>query len=444
MSPPEIDLDGLVGPTHTFAGLASGNLAAAASRGRRSSPRRAALQGIDKMRRLVALGVPQGVLPPHERPHVATLRRLGFEGDDRAVLARVAREAPGLLAAVSSASSMWTANAATVSAPPDTADGRLHVTPANLVSQLHRSIEAGFTTTALRATLRPGLDAGAVVVHEALPATPDLGDEGAANHTRLVGADGAAVTILVHGRAAGDGRGDGPQRFSARQTLEASQAVARQHGLDPARTLHVRQHRDAIDAGGFHNDVVAVGHRHVLLAHEDAFADRADVVGRLRDLVEGLEVLEVPRARLSLDEAVGSYLFNSQLVTASDGRLVLVAPIEAAESPAASAVLDELRAATPIDAVEIVDLRESMANGGGPACLRLRLPLVEGSNGVVAAGSMVDRERLGELEAWVGRHHRDELGLDDLADPALLDESRAALDDLTGLLGLGPIYDFQR
>ena len=121
----EANFDGLVGPTHNYAGLAYGNLASALNAEKPSNPREAALQGLRKMKALHDLGVPQGVLPPHERPHLPTLRALGFGGKDAEVLGAAHREAPGLLAAASSASAMWVANAATVSPSADAADGRV-------------------------------------------------------------------------------------------------------------------------------------------------------------------------------------------------------------------------------------------------------------------------------------------------------------------------------
>src|SRR5205823_13218009 len=124
----EINFDGIPGPTHNYAGLARGNLAAEKHARMVANPRAAALQGLAKMRALSARGIPQAVLPPHERPCVAALRALGFAGTDNSILTRAAREAPQLLTACSSAAPMWAANAATVSASADTADRRVHFT----------------------------------------------------------------------------------------------------------------------------------------------------------------------------------------------------------------------------------------------------------------------------------------------------------------------------
>lgn len=454
----EWNFDGLVGPTHTFAGLATGNLASAGSVGSIANPRAAARQGLAKMRRLVELGVPQGVLPPHPRPDVGFLRALGFGGDDTSVITRAAQEAPDLFLASTSASSMWVANAATVAPSSDTADGRLHLTPANLTSQLHRSLEAPTTTRILRAVF--GAPGGAMV-HDPLPAQDALGDEGAANHTRFGPPGEPGAHLFVFGRAAApeslslQGRTEAPnrpgfagaesgdRRFRGRQTETASRAVARCSGLAPDAVVYARQRPSAIDAGVFHNDVIAVGHRDLLLCHELAFVDQEHVIDRVRRVRPGLRVAQIADDAVGLDAAVRSYLFNSQLVTTGDGRTALVAPSEVRADPAVADAADGLVADGFLDAVEIVDLTESMGNGGGPACLRLRVELTGTEASAVPAGCRLDGAAIDGLELWVDRHYRDELTVADLADPDLLEESRRALDELTGLLGVGPIYDFQ-
>lgn len=445
----EVNLDGLVGPTHNFGGLSYGNVASIRSRAARSSPRDAALEGLAKMRVLCELGVPQAVLPPHPRPDVDALRRLGFAGDDARVLAHAAREAPDLLVACSSASAMWAANAATVCPAPDAADGRLHVTPANLTATMHRSLEPPVTSRVLRAAFP---DEALFTHHPPLPCTGALDDEGAANHTRLCADHGGpGVQLFVYGRRALGRMGRVPRRFPARQTREASEAVARRHAVAPDRLVLARESPEAIDAGAFHADVVLVGHRDVLLHHELAFADEPRVIAELQDAVRRvagveLRVVKVPAAELSLEQAVATYLFNSQLVTAADGALVVVAPAECAGQPQAAALLERLVAdpASPVDRVRLVEVRESMRNGGGPACLRLRVVLTAAQRAAMAPGVLLDPAGCDRLAGWVRRHYRDRLDPEDLADPALLDESRRALDELTALLGLGAVYTFQQ
>ena len=436
----EANFDGLVGPTHNYAGLAFGNLASLRNLGAISQPRAAALQGLTKMKALADLGLPQAVLPPQERPHLSSLRRLGFAGSDAQVLARAAREAPRLLAAVSSASSMWAANAATVCPSADAADGRVHFTAANLVSSFHRSIEAEATARTLATIFA---DPAHFAHHAPLPAVAALGDEGAANHTRLCRqADAPGLQLFVYGQA---GDGPGPRRYPARQTLAASQAVARLHGLDPDRSLFLRQNSAAIDAGVFHNDVIAVGHSDLLFHHELAFDPEAWPAVRARLDAGGIRRIEVPAARISLQQAVDSYLFNSQLLSPPDARLRLLVPAECRADVAVWDYLQALEAGDgPIDELMVVDLTQSMRNGGGPACLRLRVELNETERAAVLPGVWLTDALFAQLQAWVGRHYRDQLAEADLADPALLDESRQALDELTRILGLGALYDFQR
>ena len=443
MSTCEANFDGLVGPTHHYGGLSFGNVASERHAGRVSNPREAALQGLAKMRALAARGFRQAVLPPHERPDLGLLRRVGFSGDDAAVLAAAARSAPELLAQASSASAMWAANAATVSPGADTADGRVHFTPANLCSTLHRSLEPPTTARVLRAIFPEG---PCFAHHPALPAAAPLADEGAANHTRLCSDHGApGVELFVYGRS-GARCEPAPRRYPARQTREASEAVARLHGLAPERTLFAAQDPDAIDAGVFHNDVIAVGHRDVLLVHQRAFRDQARVLEALRRALDPVPlcVIEVPETAVGLADAVDSYLFNSQLLARPDGRMLLVAPEECRRNPKVWRWIEEqLASGGPIAEVVTFDLRQSMRNGGGPACLRLRVVLDERQAAAVAPGVWLDDALHARLVAWVERHYRDRLAPEDLADPQLLDESRRALDELTGLLGLPSLYPFQ-
>lgn len=439
----EANADGLIGPTHSYAGLSPGNLASSLNKGEASNPRAAVLQGLDKMKRLADLGLPQFVLPPHERPHIPFLRSLGFTGSDAAVLENAWKDAPSFAAAACSASPMWAANAATVTPSADSADGRVHFTPANLVTNLHRSLEHEQTKRALDA-LFP--DPGRFVVHDALPSVAHLADEGAANHVRLCAEHGApGVNLLVWGREAFEPWADA---FPARQTREASDAIARRHGA--GRAVFPRQSRAAIAGGTFHNDVVCVGALDTLFFHELAFEDTADTKAAIRAAAEDLFELifvEVSSADLPLADAISSYLFNSMLIQIpGENRLTLICPTETRDNARAHAVAQRLAASNgPIGRVEYVDVRQSMRNGGGPACLRLRVVLTEAEQAAANPAMRLTDALHAQLSAWGERHYRDHLTPADLADPALLDESRAALDELTGLLDLGgDFYPFQR
>jgi succinylarginine dihydrolase len=437
----EVNFDGIVGPTHNYAGLSFGNVASQKNARSISRPREAALQGLAKMKFLNELGVRQAVLPPHPRPDIALLGRFGFTGSDSGVLAKAARENPRLLAAAYSASAMWTANAATVSPGADTADGRVHFTPANLLTQLHRSIEPPVTAAVLRQIFPEGEH---FAHHDPLPISEEFADEGAANHMRLAASHGErGIEVFVYGRP-GLGTTDLlPQKFPARQTMTASAAIAGRHKLSDRQFMLVRQNPSAIDAGAFHNDVVAVSNERVLLMHRDAFANFDVATQQLRGRFAALgrgepTIVATEPGELSLGDAVETYLFNSQLVTLPDGSMVLIAPIECRDHPRVQGFLRRILAlpGNPIAKVHYLDVRQSMQNGGGPACLRLRVVMTEEEFGHIARGVIFNDELYRKLVGWVNRHYREALGPDDLIDPALMEESRAALDELSVLLGI--------
>lgn len=336
---------------------------------------------------------------------------------------------------------MWTANAATVFASADASDGRLHVVPANLQAMFHRSIEAETTTRVLRAIFR---DESRFVVHDPLPGGGQFADEGAANHTRLVVDGRPAVHVLAWGRTT-FGSSVAPVRFPARQTLEASVALARLGGIDPQRALFPQQHPEGIDRGAFHTDVLAVGNGRFLMVHELAFADWPALERELRQrLGDDLVVAVATEDELPAAEAIRAYPFNSQVVSLPDGSMRIVAPVEARESEASRAFLQRVvTSGGPVKAVHYLDVRQSMDNGGGPACLRLRVPLTREENEAIGARVFLDDDLLDDLQAWVTRHYRDRLRPHDLTDPQLWREGMTALDELTGLLKLGSVYPFQ-
>ena len=412
----EINFDGIVGPTHNYAGLSFGNVASMRHAGRVSQPRAAALQGIDKMRANLALGLAQGVFVPHPRPDREWLEALGTT---------IEEAEPALAANAMSASAMWAANAATVSPAPDTADGRCHLTVANLRTMAHRSHEWPATLVQLRLAFG---DERHFAVHAPVP--PAFGDEGAANHMRLTPGHGeAGVELFVYGVSGG--------AFPARQHVEASKAIARLHRLDPERTLFVQQSSQAIAAGAFHNDVVAVANERVLFAHEQAFEDREQVIAQCERLVPGFELVEVAAAEMPLEDAIASYLFNAQLVSPPDGEMTLVVPTEAREAPSVWAWLERHVAGNgPIRRIEVVDVRQSMANGGGPACLRLR---VVADPATVDPRFLVDDAKLDRIAEVVRRHWPVEIDHSDLQRPALIREVEAARRALLGELDLSEL-----
>ena len=440
----ELNLDGIVGPTHNYAGLAAGNLASMRNRGRKSHPRKAALQGLDKMRLLMELGVPQAVLPPHERPYLPFLRALGFRGSDQAIIAKAAKENPLMLANSSSSSAMWAANAATVSPSADTRDGKVHFTPANLLSELHRSLEPVVNTRILRALFA---NARYFVVHDPLPAAWALRDEGAANYLRLAASHGdQGLEVFTFDSALPYQPLEYLHHFPARQSLGAGIAVRHRHLIREDQALEVQRAGECIDAGAFHADLVAMGNLDVLIYHQQAF-DRQSIAVMQKACHRLMGVpprfVEIIEDNLSLTDAVQTYLFNSQLVTLPSGDMALIAPEECRNHPAAKAQIDLLKQQQLFSRVEFVDVRQSMLNGGGPACLRLRAVLNRKELAAMHQGVLLTPRLYDQLTRWVQKHYRESLAPADLADPALLRESRKALDELTALLQLGSIYDFQ-
>lgn len=408
----EINFDGLIGPSHNYAGLSHGNLAATRNAGAISRPRAAALQGIAKMRANVALGLAQGVLLPHARPDHRWLARLNTN---------YAAASMPLKAQALSASAMWAANAATVSPAPDTADARCHLTVANLVTMPHRSHEWPGTLAQLWLIFANP----AFAVHPPVPAP--FGDEGAANHMRMAERhDAPGIEIFVYGVSGGG--------FPARQRIEASEAVARGHRLDPAQTLFVEQSEAAIAAGAFHNDVVAVANGPVLFAHEQAFADKAGFYAALYERMPGAQIVEVPASAVSLDDAITSYLFNAQLVTLPDHAMALILPEEARANPRVWTWLQTMIAGNgPIRRLEVVNVRESMANGGGPACLRLR---VVADPATIDPRFLVDDARLDQLAAIVETHWPETIDPAAIGDTTLIAQIEGAHAALLEAIGL--------
>ncbi len=414
----EINFDGIIGPSHNYAGLSAGNLASAHNAGKVSHPRAAALQGVAKMRTNLDLGLHQGFFVPAPRPNREWLTSLGIGPDSV--------PEPHIRAAAFSASSMWAANAATVSPAPDTADGRCHFTVANLMTMPHRSHEWHSTLYQLGLAFPGGQH---FRVGEPVPAP--FGDEGAANHMRLCEHHGApGVEVFVYGVSGGG--------FPARQHIEASKAVARLNQV--TSPLFVAQSEKAIAAGAFHNDVVAVANENVLLAHEYAFADKDRFYHDLRERLPMVEIIEVPEAAVSLEDAIASYLFNAQLVTVPDGGgMALILPTEAEANSRVWGWLQKLIAGNgPIRKLVPVDVRQSMANGGGPACLRLR---VVTDPSLVDHRFMANAEKLDSIAEVIEQHWPEAIAPADLASAALVTQIEGARHALCLALGIGELSE---
>lgn len=442
----ELNMDGLVGPTHHYAGLAPGNVASTHNALSTSNPQAAARQGLEKMRLLHNMGLKQGILPPHQRPNLKLLHQLGFHGTAAEQIKKAYHIAPELLSASYSASSMWTANAATISPSMDTQDHKIHFTAANLVSNLHRHQEADFSHHLLKYLFA---NPDYFIHHDVLPRSSITGDEGAANHNRLCESHShPGLHLFVYGKKAlGAYSNISPIKYPARQTREASEAIARNHLLSEKQLVFAQQNPIAIDQGVFHNDVIAVANESVFLIHEHAFSNHKAVLNELHEKATfPLTIIEISQEQLSVQEAVESYLFNSQIISMPNKKdMILIAPVECQNNPRVKNCIEDLLHdhRNPISSVHYLDLKQSMRNGGGPACLRLRIPLNENELKAMHQEVLVDNTLLDTLDQWIIKNYRTGLTVQDLIDPQLINESFQALDELTQILKLGSIYPFQ-
>lgn len=445
----EVNFDGLVGPSHNFAGLSYGNIASVTHQHQPSNPKKAALQGLEKMYRLYQLGIPQAVLPPHERPNIQILRQLGFKGTHAEIIQKAFKDAPEIFISCCSAAAMWTANAAVATPSSDSADKRLHITPANLTSKFHRSIEAPFTHHLFKTIFD---NDHFFSVHSPLPSSPYFSDEGAANHTRFCSDySNPGLHLFVFGRYGFQPNNLAPLRFPARQTQEAFGAICRMHQINENHIIFAQQNPQAIDAGVFHNDVIAVGNKNLFLYHENAYVNTPAVIELIQEKMAhhfstSMQFIKVTEEEISLEETVKSYLFNSLLISTPEEKQVLVCPIECEETPAVSNFLRHLVDSnfSPVKETLFFDLRESMQNGGGPACLRLRVVMNPQEIEAVKGNVFMNDDLYLQLKNWIEKHYREKLTLHDLGDPQLHEEVCVALDELSSILQLGNIYYFQR
>ena len=419
----EVQVDRLVGPTHHFGGLGVGNLASQESSGETSNPAAAALQGLDKMRRVAQLGVPQLVLPPQPSPDLSLLTSHGFGDDEATALRRAADEAPEILSAATTCSAMWTANAATVTPGPDGALPSTQVSIANLSASLHRSIESEQTSADLRAAL-----GDTCAINDAFGGGAPMRDEGAANHMRLsTFEDKPSVNVLVYGD-----QDPLPEMFWPRQTLAASKSIARRHRLFRDNTFFLKQHPLAIDAGAFHNDVVAMSHGDILIHHEFAFDDDGQAIAKVKQRFLELERTElrhivVNSQQLSLEDSVSTYLFNSQIVSPPESaRPVIICPRQVRENKAARNLIRDWCQRGIFREACYVSLDESMSGGGGPACLRLRVPLPQDSIDQLPATYRWTHDLDQDLRNAIDATYPTKLHLRDLHSPDVLEQIHQA------------------
>lgn len=439
-----MNFDGIVGPTHNYAGLSFGNVASSTHAGKTAKPKAAALQGLKKMKALTDRGYRQAVLPPQPRPDLSVARSLGFYGSNEQVVKGLHSKDKALFYKCCSASSMWTANAGTMAPRTDSLDSKTHFVVANLANKFHRAIEADFTYKVFAEVFSKS---EFFRVSRALVSNTYLGDEGAANHTRFCkDYSDSGIHFFVYGWA--DRQGSlAPKKFPARQSLQASMAVSRLLGLEEKNCVFAQQNPDVIDLGVFHNDVISVGNQNFLFMHEEAFLNSEQVLSELDRALKAktteLEVLQVSSSEVSVEECVKTYLFNSQLLQKENGKMLLVAPEESQKSKSVSRFLDRVLAdaSSRIDEVVFFDLRESMQNGGGPACLRNRIVLSEEEISAIGPRVFLNDSLYQRLCSWVEEFYEDEVDESLLFDFDFIQKNHRALKSLGEILDLTVLRD---
>ena len=435
----ELNFDGLIGPTHNYSGLSEGNIASFKNSKRPSNPKTAALQGIKKMKLLMELGFPQGVLLPHERPHIDFLKSNGFSGNNEEVISAALKASPLLLNQSYSASAMWAANAATFSPSIDSLDSIAHITPANLHSMIHRRIESNFTFEQLKIIFNKSH----FKIHNPIESSDILTDEGAANHLRITNSHlEKGYQLFIYGKNSSQNSLD----FVARQSKAASKMVSQLHNLDPDRTFFIKQAEKAINSGSFHNDIVSLSTENVFIFHEEAFEDCDNQLSAIKNKTADMDYffIKILKDEIPLDILVSSYLLNSQLVSSPDNGMTLIMPSEVKDYTECTIWLEKLKEISPVNNFEYVDIKQSMMNGGGPACLRFKIVVNEDEFNNINPNFLLSDELIVKLENLIQSSYRDHLSIDELGDPELLNESFTILDELTQIFCTGSIYNFQK
>lgn len=420
----EINFDGLPGPTHLFSGLAQGNLASETNEGQRSRPKAAALQSLEKIKFLAQLGIREAIIPPQIRPDLEAIKALGYEGPRADVLKKIYEQNPKLFKSIFSSAFMWTANAGTVSPSLDAKDSKLHITTANLQTNFHRLIEAQNTFKYFRQVFATN----DFRLHT--PLRSAMADEGAANHIRFCEDYGTpGLEFFVYGYSNTKTLESLPNKHPARQSLEAFQEIIKSHELNPEAIVFAQQLPEAIDAGVFHNDVISTGNKNLFFYHEKSFVTQNQVLEELKNKYKkitskDLILLEAKDSEISLKDAVESYIFNSQILSPDHSeQMLLLCPLECKENLRVKNFIDSKiihNPRIPIKDVYYLDLKESMRNGGGPACLRLRVVMSEKQIQNCKQSVFYNEALYNKMKTWINKFYPEELSLEMLLDEAFL------------------------
>ena len=100
-------------------------------------------------------------------------------------------------------------------------------------------------------------------------------------------------------------------------------------------------------------------------------------------------------------QQLDTYLFNSQLVEYKDGHM-LIAPIRCRRNALVRKYLQSITGKHKlIKKVRYVNLEQSLWNGGGPACLRLRVTMTESEFSALHPGIIFTDKLHLQLRKWV-------------------------------------------
>jgi succinylarginine dihydrolase len=431
----EVNFNGIPGPTHLFAGLGMGNIASMSNEGQLSHPQKAALQSLEKIKFLARLGSVEAIIPPHRRPYLDILNFYGYSGTPQERIVQAYALDPKVFKAIFSSSSMWTANSATVTPSLDSLDKKVHITPANLKTNFHRSFESQVNYRIIRKIFK----SGHFSIHA--PLNTSYPDEGGANHVRLAPRHGSrGVELFVYGEQPSPDNEN--LKFPSRQSHLASQQLIDLHQVNSY--VLACQSASAINAGVFHNDVISTGNENVFLYHESSFLNTSKLIDELKKKYNAISndeliCIEINSTDLSLDDAVKSYLFNSQIVSLeAPYRMVLVAPMESKTNPDAKKIIDRIIAdpKNPISEVHFFDLNESMKNGGGPACLRLRVLLSEQERESCDQKFFFNDELFERLGNWIMDYYPVNLRIETLLQPSFYEKTTKSFDELELIFGI--------
>ena len=426
----EYNLDSMIGPTHHFGGLSKGNLASMAHQFQMSSPKKAALEGLEKMRLAHEIGQNQLWFPPQRRPIFDAM--INGAGSDIDKVRWAFDNNPELLSQLFSSSAMWMANNATVSGSADSSDGLVHVIPANLSTLAHRRVEVAQNLI----LLNYAFFTKQFKVHP--PLSHRFRDEGAANHMQF-STDGhsKSLHLFVYNRSK-SGDEDKYLPFPLRQSYEASRSLAKAMNIPETQTLICRQLATSVQKGVFHHDVVGMSHQDVLIIHELALEDQDHTLQLLQTMSQNilkkkLTIIQVSSEQLSLKEALDTYFFNSQFIKDQDGNVHLICAQQCNNHPKVSLLVDDLIAQKVIEKVHYISLSESMMNGGGPACLRLRLPLTSKEFSNIPNCFKFSDEKYQEMVHFVHQFYPNQVRLADFIQINFLKKMNQLFDGLYSL-----------